>query len=277
MKNKRKFMVSIAVALAAVAACFALAACSGSSSSSSSSSSTDNQQSGQQSDYKLVNAGELTVGTSPDFRPMEYLDDNGNITGYEYGVMQEVANRLGLQLNFVTSSFDSLITQVAAGTSMDCAASAITINDEREEEVDFTQPIYDSNLAIVVRADSNITDPSQITSVAGQQGSSGEDWINENLRDARYTSFQEVPDSLAALRAGQVEAVVYDEPVARNHVNGEYSDCKILEVIPTGEQYGIAVNKDNPELTAAINQALTDMQNDGTLDQLKQQYIGSTD
>lgn len=263
-------MTGIAVALAAVAACFALAGCSSSNSGSDSATSQQN--------YKLVNEGKLTVGTSPDFKPMEYLDDNGNITGFEYGVMQEVANRLGLELNFLPpQSFDSLVTQVAAGTSMDCAASAITITDEREEQVDFTDPIYDSNLAIVVKADSDITDPSQITSVAAQQGSSGEEWINENLKNAKYTSFQEVPDSLAALRSGQVQAVVYDEPVARNHVSGEYNDCKILQVIPTGEQYGIAVNKDNPNLTAAINQALSDMESDGTMDQLKQQYIGTAD
>lgn len=275
MKGKRKFFMGVVVALAAVAACFALTACG--SSNSSSSTNDASQQSSQQSDYKLVNQGKLTVGTSPDFKPMEYRDDNGNITGYEYGIMQEVANRLGLELDMEQESFDSLITQVAAGTSMDCAASAITISDEREEQVDFTDPIYDSNLAVVVMGNSDITDPSQITSVAAQQGSSGEDWVNEHLKDARYTSFQEVPDMLAALRSGQVQAAVYDEPVARNHVAGEYSDCKILEVIPTGEQYGIAVNKDNPGLTDAINQALANMQSDGTMDQLKQQYIGSTD
>jgi ABC-type amino acid transport substrate-binding protein len=80
--------------------------------------------------------------------------------------------------------------------------------------------------------------------------------------------FTATSDALAAMQAGNIEAVVFDEPVAAYQVKTTYSDAEIVEVIPTGEQYGFAVSKDNPELSAAINQALVDLKADGTFDAL---------
>jgi polar amino acid transport system substrate-binding protein len=80
--------------------------------------------------------------------------------------------------------------------------------------------------------------------------------------------FEATSDALAAMQAGNVEAVVFDEPVAIEHVNSTYTDAEIVEVIPTGEQYGFAVAKENPELFAAVNQALVDLKADGTFDAL---------
>jgi ABC-type amino acid transport substrate-binding protein len=80
--------------------------------------------------------------------------------------------------------------------------------------------------------------------------------------------FEATSDALAAMQAGNVEAVVFDEPVAAWQVEETYSDAEIVEVIPTGEQYGFAVSKDNPELSAAVNQALVDLKADGTFDTL---------
>ena len=80
---------------------------------------------------------------------------------------------------------------------------------------------------------------------------------------------------MAALRTGKVEAAVYDQPVAENLVANEFKDdAEVLDIIATGEQYGIAINKDNTKLVEDINKALADMQSDGTLDKLKKQYIG---
>ena len=269
---KKKMTKGLVLALVGVfaVACLGLAACGGSGSNSSSSSSQKSEAS-----YKLVQDGTLKVATSPDYKPMEY-QEGSDITGFDVALIGEIANRMGLKADVQSQAFDTLVTQVAGGSDFDCAISSITINDERSQTVAFTDPYYDSNLAIVVLKDSGITSRDQLANaeVAAQSGSSGEEWAKENLPNAKYTPFQETPDALAALRTGKVKAVIYDEPAAENHVANEYKDCSILEVIPTGEQYGIIVNKDNGALAEVMNEQIKAIVDDGTMDKLKKQYIG---
>ena len=111
--------------------------------------------------------------------------------------------------------------------------------------------------------------------IGAQSGSSGEDWAKENLKDSDYTPFQETPDMLAALRTGKLKAVIYDEPAAAYNIAHEYDDCDILEVIPTGEQYGIIVNTDNVALAEAINNAIAELQANGTIAKLQTEWFGA--
>lgn len=270
-KNKHAKVLVIGFAAVLAVGMLALVACGASSSSSKSASSSSS------SSYSLVKDGTLTVATSPDYAPMEY-QENGEIKGYDIAIIKEVAKRLNLKVDVQNQAFDSLVTQVAGGKKFDCAISSITINEERAEQVKFTDPYYDSNLAIVVLANSTATSKDQLNGkpVGAQSGSSGEEWAKENLKNSEYTPFQETPDMLAALRTGKIQAAIYDEPVAENHVKTEYSDCKVLEIIPTGEQYGIIVNKDNAALADAINATLKDMKADGTLDKLKTEAFSAT-
>ena len=258
---KSKFMKMIALAMGAALACFALTACGGSSSNDSADGS-----------YTLVKDGKLTVICSADFPPFEYMDGD-DIKGYDAAIITEVAKRLGLEADISHMAFDSLITQVAGGAA-DVSISGLTITDERKADVDFSEPYYDSNLAIVtLSANDAIASKDDLKgkAIGAQSGSSGEDWSKENVGDENYTPFQEITEALASLRAGKVEALVFDAPVAEQYVKTAYTDCKVLEVIPTGEQYGIAVNKKNPALTEAINKALADMQADGTMDKIAEE------
>lgn len=274
MKSKALKAAAVALSCALAVACLGLAACGGSNSGSDGSSS-GNASSGS---YKLVESGKLTVGSDLDYKPMEYLDGD-KPAGFGVDMTQEICNRLGLEMNFLSpQNFDSLITQVNGGTSMDVAVSSITINDEREELVDFSKPYYDSNLAIVTLASSDIASASDLSGkpVGAQSGSTGEEWAKENLGDSSYTPYTGPTDALTALRAGKIQAVVLDAPVASDYVKEDAGTYKLVDEIATGEQYGIAINKDNPELKKAIDSALADMQADGTLDKLKNKWLGTS-
>lgn len=274
MKSKALKVAAVALSCALAMACLGLAACGGSNSGSDGSSS-GNASSGS---YKLVESGKLTVGSDLDYKPMEYLDGD-KPAGFGVDMTQEICNRLGLEMNFLSpQNFDSLITQVNGGTSMDVAVSSITINDEREELVDFSTPYYDSNLAIVTLASSDIASASDLSGkpVGAQSGSTGEEWAKENLGDSSYTPYTGPTDALTALRAGKIQAVVLDAPVASDYVKEDAGTYKLVDEIATGEQYGIAINKDNPELKKAIDSALADMQADGTLDKLKNKWLGTS-
>lgn len=274
MKSKALKAAAVALSCALAVACLGLAACGGSNSGSDGSSS-GNASSGS---YRLVESGKLTVGSDLDYKPMEYLDGD-KPAGFGVDMTQEICNRLGLEMNFLSpQNFDSLITQVNGGTSMDVAVSSITINDEREELVDFSTPYYDSNLAIVTLASSDIASASDLSGkpVGAQSGSTGEEWAKENLGDSSYTPYTGPTDALTALRAGKIQAVVLDAPVASDYVKEDAGTYKLVDEIATGEQYGIAINKDNPELKKAIDSALADMQADGTLDKLKNKWLGTS-
>ncbi|MBR5951426.1 MAG: amino acid ABC transporter substrate-binding protein [Actinomycetaceae bacterium] len=251
-----------------------LAACGGGAATSPASSASASADAAA-ADFTLVKDGTLTVITSADYPPFEYMEGD-QIVGFDAALIREIGSRLGLEVDIQNQAFDTLITSVAGGSAADVAISAITIDPERENDVDFSQSYYDSNLAIVVLKDSGLTAADANAAktaldgaaVGAQSGTSGEAWIEENLAGATYTPYQETPDLLNQLRTGSIVAAVYDQPVAEAHVNGEYTDCEILTVIPTGEQYGIAVNKENAALTAAIDAALADIVADGTMDKL---------
>ena len=266
MKKISKVVASVLCGAALVAGCMALAGCGGSGNTA--------KPAADEPSYTLVEEGKLTIGTDFDYPPFTMLED-GQPAGFEYAMMQEICSRIGLEVNYLSpQAFDTLVTQVAGGTTMDVAVSGITINDERLEEVDFTDSYYDSNLAIVTMKDSDLTkDGLKDVKVGAQSGTSGEDWIKENVGDDKYTPYTAITEALLALRTGKIEALVYDAPVAEAHIAGEYSDMAILETIATGEQYGIAVNKDNAALTEAINGALAEMKADGTLIKLVSEYL----
>ena len=272
---KQKKAVLLALCAAFVVACLALAGCGGGSNPSSSAASDAGDAAA--AEYKLIEPGKIIVGSDLDYKPMEYRDGD-TATGFGVAMTTEIANRLGLECEFLPpQNFDTLITQVASATKMDIAVSSITITDERAQTIDFSDPYYDSNLAVVVAKDSTIASLDDLGGVVVgvQQGTSGEDWVKENAPDAELQPFTGITEVMAALRTGKVTAAVYDQPVAENLVANEFAnDAKVLNIIPTGEQYGIAINKENAKLTEDINKVLAEMQSDGTLDKLKKQYIG---
>ena len=252
-----------------------LAACGGAGGASSAANSA-----AAAGDFKLVKEGTLTVITSADYPPFENMEGS-EIVGFDAALIREIGSRIGLEVEIQNQAFDTLITSVAGGSAADVAISAITIDPERANDVDFSQSYYDSNLAIVVLKDSGLQAADanaaktalEGAAMGAQSGTSGEAWIEENLPGNAYTPYQETPDLLNQLRTGAVQAAVYDQPVAEAHVKGEYTDCEIMTVIPTGEQYGIAVNKDNAALTAAIDEALASIVADGTMNNLIHEYL----
>jgi polar amino acid transport system substrate-binding protein len=279
-----KFLLCLIAALS-LCAVFALAGCSsGGDSSADTSATTEAAESTDAAatddgSYTLVEEGKLTVVASIDFPPFENLVD-GQPEGFEVDLMTAIAEQMGLEVNYLpTMKFDALVPAIAAGGTADVSAAGITITPDREAEVDFTDPIMDSNQCIVVKKGSDIAGSADLSGkiIGGQSGTTGIDWAKENAPDAEIKTFDEYTAVLAALQSGQVEAVVMDKPVADYYILNAYQDCEVVEAIPTGEQYGIAVSKDNPNLTTAINEALQELKDNGTYEEIQMKWFGTTD
>ena len=213
--------------------------------------------------------GVLTVGSDIPYPPFEDFDDAGNVIGYDAELIEEMANRLGLTVEWVDTDFDTIFTQLATGT-YDVVASATTITPERSQQVSFTTPYYSAQQALAVNTDLtpgllSVADFGAGNSVAVQTGTTGADWAAENLGPlgVDVVEFPAAPDTYNALEAGQVEGVVNDEPSAVAEIANR-TGLEIVEVIDTNENYGFGVDPARPELLSELNRVLQEMFDDGT-------------
>lgn len=264
------------VATGALLASLALAGCSSSSSSTSASSSASASQGSAAPAYTLVKEGVLTVATSPDYPPFENLEGD-EIVGYEVDLVNAIAEKLGLQVEYQAMNFDSIISAVDAGTQIDLGMSGFSITPERAKIIDFTSSFYVDNLAIAtLKAGEFTTEDSLQTEgirIAVQSGTTGESLMKEDYPNAQIVSYTGSNDCFAALLAGQVDAVCTNDAVVASMVAGSYSDAAIVKTIATGEEYGLVVNKNNAALTAAINDVIAEFQKDGTIDTLMAKWF----
>lgn len=249
-----KRFVAVLVTLCAVLATLCLSGCA---------------EEGGKPSYQLVSEGKLTVAMAPNFPPFDSLDGE-TPTGFDVSVAREVANRLGLQLEIKAVPFDELVQGVHDGT-YDVAISALSINPSRSELVDFSSPYYLVDQAIVAKK-GVYEKVSELKGkqVAAEAEATGYDYAMANVTQNVIT-YKTAAECFAALEAGQVAAVVTDEPAAAYFMNSTYSNCITLETVATCEKYAVAVNKDNRALTDAINDALDQMDKDGTLAELQKQ------
>lgn len=224
----------------------------------------------------LLEDGYLIVGSDCDYPP--FIEMNGEQPqGFEYDLLDAVAQEMGLQVKFLPpQSFEGILASLASNNTMDVAASAFTINPERSEMVDFCTPYYDSNQAVVTLDGTEYVSSKDLNGlvIGAQDGTTGADWAEENLSsDTTLIKYNQVSEVMAALLAGTIEAAIYDEPTAVHLTSEMYPEAQVIEVIFTGEQYGIAVSKDNPELKEAINAALIAIKKDGTFDEIYARYF----
>ena len=272
--NRREFLA----AFGTVAAGAVLAGC-GNSNATSTDSSSD-AKSDEKKGMTLIEDGKLTVVAELGFAPFEYMDEKtGEPVGFDVDVINAVAEKMGLTASYLPNQkFDTLVPIIKQGGKADVSIAAITITDERLESVDFSEPYLDSNQAIVVAKGSSETEETlndASKQVVCQGGTTGDEWIGENLPDAVRVPVDDVTAALTGVQTGLYQAMVVDLPVASYILAQSFSDLQIVKEIPTGEQYGIAVSKDNPELTQAINKALEDMKSDGTMKEIETKWFGS--
>ena len=260
----------------ALAAAGMLAGCGGSSDSGTTDTTPDQTQAG----YTLVEEGKLTCISNLFFPPFESLNETtGEPEGFDIDVSKSLAEHMGLEVNWLPSQdFDTLVPTIKQGGKADIAIAGMTITDARLQEIDMSDPYVDSNQSIVVRVGSGETaatlDDASKT-IAVQSGTTGQEWAQENLPNATIKPLSTVIDCMSGCSTGLYDAVVSDLPVTRYQIKQSYSDLEVVEEIPTGEQYGIAISKDNPGLCAAVNEALTAMAEDGSMAAIDSEWFGS--
>lgn len=231
-------------------------------------------------DYGLVSDGTLTVCSDIPYPPFEFEGgDNGTgYTGFDIELLVAIAEKLGLEVEVQAVGFDALQSGTTlAGGTCDIGASAMTITEERKANLDFSDPYYDSLQSLLVRVDSGIESIDDLdgVNVGVQQGTTGEAYANEHAPGATLIQYGSDGDLWPALQAGQIDAILQDQPVNLEHEKAD-SDYRIVEEYDTDESYGFAFAKgEKDELREAINTALQELRDSGDYDTIYDTFFSA--
>ena len=219
-----------------------------------------------------VEPGVLTMGTNATFPPYEYKDGD-DVVGIDAEIAQALADKLGLQLEIVDMDFDSLVASVQSG-KIDMSLAGMTVTEERKQNVDFTDSYATGVQVIIVKEDSDIASADDLEGklIGVQQGTTGHLYCSDDFGEDNVIPYANGATAVQALLQGKVDCVVIDQEPAKAFVEAN-EGLKILETAYTTEDYAAAVSKDNPALTAALNSALQELKDDGTIQGILDKYI----
>lgn len=224
-----------------------------------------------------ITAGTLAVCSDVPYEPFEFEGDGpSGYTGFDIDVLDSIASEAGLELSVSDVDFDGILGNLEADTC-DVVASAVTITEERAEQVDFTDPYFDAEQSLLVKSDSGAASLDDLagSTIGVQSGTTGEAYANDNTPDGAEVRAYEGADSLfAALESGDVDAILQDFPVNAYRATQDDS-VEVVESYPTDEQYGFAVKKGNTELLDALNEGLGLIRESGQYDTIYESYFGT--
>jgi polar amino acid transport system substrate-binding protein len=218
--------------------------------------------------------GTLTVGSDVPYPPFEeFGKSKTEFKGFDVELVEAIAAKLGRKVEFQDTSFETIFRDLAQG-KFDMVASATTITPEREKTVDFTNPYYLAEQAILVKEGSKIDSVAKLNgaTVAVQQGTTGQEFVKKETKPAELRPFPEGPDAVNALKAGTVEAVVIDLPVAQKAVEDSHG-LEVSTAIPTEEEYGLVVKQGDKALLNELNEGLKEVEEDGTYTKIYRKWL----
>ncbi len=265
---RKSRLLAMLSALAVLVAMVLVVGCGSSDDDSSSSSSSSDTVSSE-----LITEGTLTVGTDTPYPPFEF-GKAPDYDGFDIDMTNAIADKLGLETKYQDTAFDTIFTDVAQG-KFDLVASASSITPERQQTVNFSDPYYEAEQALLVAPGSDIKTVEDLAgkTVAAQDGTTGETFANDETDAGQVRGFPNGPASIAALVNGQAEATIIDQPVAQDALDKGQTGFEIATTIPTGDIYGLALSKKSPALLSAVNGALAELKTDGGLDKIYQKWF----
>jgi len=229
----------------------------------------------------IKKAGKIVVGTSADYAPFEFVDEaTGAYTGFDVELMEKIAEKLGVTVEWKDMDFDILLTSLVNG-EIDAVIACMSIRPDRQEQALFSDPYWTSPDAFLVRADSGLTITDPTTDLAGkkigvQTGTIQETWVQDELiatgkiAETDMSSYPRADQAVLDLVAGRVDAVFLDAGVAQAFTTTQPVTVALVHDLP-GDP-GIAVKLGEQALIDEINRIIKELTDDGTIQQLGEKY-----
>lgn len=271
----------------AVVMALGLSACGGSNSAASSSAagSVSGSASGSVSNgdpaFTTVTPGKLTMSTNASFPPYEMVADDGSFEGIDIEVAGAIAQKLGLELQVDDMGFDAALQAAQTGKS-DMVMAGVTVTEERQAVMDFSNSYANGVQVVIVKEGSpiqTVDDLANANMIGCQMGTTGYIYCSDTPENGGFgedhvTPYDDGAAAVQALMNGQIDAVVIDNMPAQEYVAAN-PGLKILDGEFTNEDYAIGVAKGNTALLDAINGALEELSNDGTIQSIVDKYISA--
>lgn len=269
MRRKRMLVISCILLVSTL-----LMACGGK---------NDNQASNSKDSFSLIKKGTLSIGVEIGYPPFEtFADDGVTPIGYDIDFAKALGEKLGVKVNFINTAWDSIFAGI--GTNYDVVISSVTINNERKERMDFSDPYINSYQSIVVKKGSSLTFSNlkdlNGKSVALQKETTSDqtisDMISTKTIDATVVANEKVITCFTQLINGEVDCVLCDSTVADGYVANEPDlYVKAFQDETKPEQFGVAIKKGNTELQKAINQAIKELESEGFFTANQNKWFGT--
>lgn len=266
---KKLFSLSLALALT-----LSLAACGGGSTPAPSAAPSAEPSAADSDLAYLKSKGEMIIGYTV-YEPMNYTDTNGEFTGFDTELARAACEKLGVEPVFQLIDWGTKEVELA-GKTIDCIWNGMTLDAEREANMNCTQPYVKNAQVVVMKADADYDGTASLSdkSVCAETGSAGETTIqdDENLSKALFVPKAVQTDCLMEVKAGTCDAAVLDLTLAKAMIGGgtDYADLTIVDELAV-ENYGVAFRKGS-DVRDAVNDIFDELKADGTLGALADKY-----
>lgn len=220
----------------------------------------------------------LIIGIDDQFPPMGFRDENNEIVGFDIDYARAAAEYMGVEVEFQPIDWKTKETELTSGR-IDLIWNGYTITEERKEKVNFTEPYLENAQVIAVLEDSDIQtlDDLEGKLIGLQALSSAMDAFEASPIADTVESITEYKDNVLALNdleAGRVDAVVIDEVAIDYYMTEKEGTFRVLDESLAPEQYGVGVRKEDEELLNRLQEALDQMNEDGTAAEISEKWFG---
>ena len=228
-------------------------------------------------DVGLIEDGTIKTCTHLPYEPFQFEKD-GKIVGFDVDLVDLVAKRLGAKQEIVDTPFEGIQSgEDLNSRKCDIAAAAMTITDERAEKIDFSDPYFDANQALLVKKGSGIKsfDDLKGKTLGVQSGTTGKMYAEENAKGVELKDYEDLALELSSVKSGQIPAAINDIPVLLDYVQ-KNPELEVAAQFETGEQYGFGMKKEtSAKLREVVNEVLSKAKSDGTYDEIYEKWFGT--
>lgn len=227
---------------------------------------------------KIIEAGKLVLGLDATFKPMGYTDENDNIVGFDIDLATEVCNRLGVKLETYGVNWDTKEIDLDAGT-IDCIWNGLSVSPARKEQMLMSDPYMKNEMIFTVNSDSELKtlDDLKGKTIAVQNGSTAQEILAKSdlAADITVNELATNVEALNQLEMGMCDAVFLDSVVAKYEINTSKKAFTIMEEGLEEEEYAIGFRKGDQALCDKVEEVLSEMKADGTVEKLSTKWFGS--
>lgn len=217
----------------------------------------------------------MAFALSGKYPPFNFVNDQGQLDGFDVEIGRTLAQRSGLKGAPLATAWDGIIAGLLA-TKYDAIIGSMAITDKRKEAVNFTAPYYRSGAQLF----SSANGLKAVADLNGKKvgvvlGTTYEEWVRKNMPDVQVVTYKGDPEMILELGNRRIDGFITDKLVGLIAIKEKNAPVRMVGDLLYPELIGIAVNKKNPQLLGALNQALQDIQADGTYAKISQKWFGA--